>query len=103
MSKPDDWTHYGARSDELPLVEPNSFTAVFVTALARIERVPGECAQMTFARAGTDGLGNPQLLVDGPPLIMPISLLPELVAKLAAWVKAGSPANRRPDHEQRTH
>ena len=51
-----------------------------------------------FARATTD-----QLLVDGPPLIMPISLVPELVAKLAALVKAGSPANRRADGERRTH
>ena len=75
MSERNDWTHYGARSDEqLPLVEPNPFAAVFVTEFAKIERVPGECVQMTFARAGTDGLGNPQLLVDGPPLIMPIGL-----------------------------
>ena len=98
MSERSDWTDYAARTEELPLVDQNGYAAVFVTELAKIERVPGECVQMTFTRATTD-----QLLVDRPPLIMPINLLPELVAKLAAWVKAGSPANRRADDERRTH
>ena len=66
-----------AWSDERPLT-----TAVFVTDIVKIERIAGgACVKFILAHETSSGL-----VVEAPPLIIPMQLLPSIVAQIKAWI-----------------